>query len=42
MGIGMVLAVEAAKAEEICGYLNKLGEKAVILGEVVAGEGVIL
>ncbi|MBQ9942674.1 MAG: phosphoribosylformylglycinamidine cyclo-ligase, partial [Christensenellaceae bacterium] len=44
MGIGMVLAVEADKAEEIIAYINKnTTDSAVLLGEIVEGdEGVIL
>ena len=38
MGIGMVLAVEANKADEIVKAFKKIGEKAYILGEVTEGE----
>ncbi len=38
MGIGMVLAVEANKADEIVKVFKEMGEKAYILGEVVEGE----
>lgn len=42
MGIGMVLAADKAYAKKICAYANKIGEEAVILGEVVKGEGVVI
>lgn len=43
MGIGLVLAVPAGEAKEIVDYLNSVGEKAYIIGEVVSGgDGVIL
>ena len=42
MGIGMVLAVDKNIAEDVVKYLNKEEEQAVIIGEVVKGEGVIL
>ncbi len=42
MGIGMVLAVNAASAESVSAYLKELGEEPVALGEVIKGEGVIL
>ncbi len=38
MGIGLCMAVEADKAEEIVAYLQSKGEKAYIIGDVVAGE----
>lgn len=38
MGIGMVLAVDAAIAEEVAQYLNKEEQQAYILGEMVKGE----
>lgn len=38
MGIGLCMAVEADKAEEILAYLQSKGEKAYIIGDVVAGE----
>jgi phosphoribosylformylglycinamidine cyclo-ligase len=38
MGIGMVLAVKSEDAEEVAQYLNNVGEKAYIIGEVVKGE----
>jgi phosphoribosylformylglycinamidine cyclo-ligase len=40
MGIGMVVVVPAFKAESLVSELNASGEKACILGRVVAGEGV--
>lgn len=39
MGIGLVLAVNASEAEDIIGTLEKLGEKAFVIGSVVKGEG---
>lgn len=43
MGIGMVLAVDKAIAQDVVNYLNSLeADQAVIIGEVVKGEGVIL
>jgi len=38
MGLGMVLAVDAADADRTVAALAKAGEKAWIVGEVVAGE----
>jgi phosphoribosylformylglycinamidine cyclo-ligase len=40
MGIGMVVVVPASKAESLVSELNASGEKACVLGRVVAGEGV--
>lgn len=42
MGIGMVLAVDESVAESVRAYAEELGEGAVILGEVIPGEGVTL
>ncbi len=43
MGIGMVLAVDKNIAESVVNYLNeKEKDSAVIMGEVVEGEGVLL
>lgn len=43
MGIGMVLAVDKNIADDIAKYLNKNeADSAVIIGEVVEGEGVLL
>ena len=42
MGTGMVLAVDNKIAANVVSELNKLGEEAYVLGEVVCGEGVIL
>lgn len=39
MGIGLVLAVDNEAAEGILQTLNKLGEKAYIIGSVAKGEG---
>lgn len=38
MGIGMVLAVDPGEADGIVGYLESLGEKAYIIGDIVSGE----
>ena len=38
MGLGMVLAVDAADAEKTMEALEKAGEKAYIVGAVEAGE----
>ncbi len=38
MGIGMCMAVSADKAQEITSYINSIGEKAYIIGEVSEGE----
>ncbi|MFM7187518.1 MAG: phosphoribosylformylglycinamidine cyclo-ligase [Armatimonadota bacterium] len=40
MGIGMVVVVPATKATALVEELNEIGERACILGSVVAGEGV--
>ncbi len=43
MGVGLVLAVDAEKADAIVKHLATLGEKAYIIGEVAEGdEGVVL
>ncbi|MEL7014215.1 MAG: phosphoribosylformylglycinamidine cyclo-ligase [Pseudomonadota bacterium] len=39
-GIGMMLAVDAARAEDLAAHLTDAGECVVIMGQVVAGEGV--
>ncbi|MCJ7664078.1 MAG: phosphoribosylformylglycinamidine cyclo-ligase [Desulfobacterales bacterium] len=39
-GIGMVLVVDSSEAEGIAQEAGKLGEKAFVIGEVVAGQGV--
>ncbi len=38
MGIGMVLAVDADKADEITAYLKSVGEEAFIIGSITEGE----
>lgn len=38
MGIGMLLAVPAVKADEAVALLNSCGEEAYIIGEVIKGE----
>lgn len=42
MGIGMVIAIEKEQAAALVEFMNSVGEKAHIIGEVVEGEGVIL
>ena len=37
MGLGMMLAVDAADADQTVAALKKAGEKAWVVGEVVAG-----
>ncbi len=41
MGIGMVLAVDAAIADNVVSALHELGEEAWCIGEIEAGEGQI-
>jgi phosphoribosylformylglycinamidine cyclo-ligase len=41
MGVGMVLAVDAAIAEAVVGTLKHLGEEAWCIGEIESGEGQI-
>mgnify|MGYP001402600246 FL=1 len=38
MGIGMVMAVDPAIADDVVGYLETLGEKAYIIGDIISGE----
>ena len=38
MGLGMVLAVEADQAEAVCAAIESAGEKAYVVGEILAGE----
>ncbi len=38
MGIGMVMAVDAQKADEIISYLASKGEKAYVMGSIAEGE----
>ncbi len=38
MGIGMVMAVDAQKADEIISYLDFQGEKAYVIGSIAEGE----
>ena len=42
MGIGMVLAIDRSQAERAIGILEAAGEKASIIGQVTAGEGVTI
>ncbi len=39
-GVGMVMVVRPAKAEEISQEARKIGEDAFVIGEIVAGDGV--
>jgi len=39
MGIGMVIAVDGNVSEEIISFINELGEKAYLIGEITEGEG---
>ncbi|MDS1029012.1 phosphoribosylformylglycinamidine cyclo-ligase [Bacillota bacterium LX-D] len=41
MGIGMALVVSAAEEKAVLDYLQKLGEKAYSIGEIVNGSGVV-
>ncbi|MCL2223418.1 MAG: phosphoribosylformylglycinamidine cyclo-ligase [Defluviitaleaceae bacterium] len=41
MGIGMVVAVDAAEAENAADFLRANGEKAYVIGSVISGEGVV-
>jgi len=38
MGIGMVMVVDNEIAEEIVSFMNSIGEKAYIIGEIIEGE----
>ena len=40
-GIGLILSVEAGRAEEIAALLSGMGETVVRLGQIVPGEGVV-
>ena len=40
MGIGMVMAVPAEEAQAVAEEIEKSGEKAYILGEIVPGNGI--
>lgn len=42
MGIGMVLAVDKQIADNVVEALTNMGEKAMVIGKVVNGQGVIL
>jgi phosphoribosylformylglycinamidine cyclo-ligase len=39
MGVGMVLIVDADKVDEVCAHLDTVGEPAVTIGRLEAGEG---
>lgn len=38
MGIGMILAVDGTEAEDLIAYVNSIGEKGYIIGEIISGE----
>lgn len=40
MGIGMMMVVDADKKDEVLSALDKAGEKAIVIGEIVQGQGV--
>jgi len=42
MGVGMLLAIPAAKADEAVALLNSCGEEAYIIGEIIKGENRML
>ena len=42
MGIGMVIALDAAEAQKAVGLLAAHGERASVIGRVVEGEGVTI
>ena len=42
MGIGMVIALDAAEADKAIEILSSYGEKASVIGRIVEGEGVII
>ncbi|MFV0424260.1 MAG: phosphoribosylformylglycinamidine cyclo-ligase [Bacilli bacterium] len=42
MGIGLILIVDSSKADNIVNCINKLGEKAYVIGEVTSEKGVEL
>lgn len=42
MGIGMMMAADAGKAEAVLAALKQAGERAAIVGEIVKGQGVVI
>lgn len=42
MGVGMVLIVDASRAEELMAHFESVGEEAFIIGSVVPGEGQVV
>ena len=42
MGIGMVIALDAAEADKAIEILSAAGEKASVIGRIVEGEGVTI
>jgi phosphoribosylformylglycinamidine cyclo-ligase len=42
MGVGMVIALDAAEADKAIEILSAAGEKASIIGRIVEGEGVTI
>jgi phosphoribosylformylglycinamidine cyclo-ligase len=41
MGIGLIVACAATDADEALALLNEQGDRAVVIGELIAGEGVV-
>ncbi len=42
MGVGLVLVVDASKADAVCDALASLGEKPFVLGRVIEGDGKVV
>ena len=42
MGIGMVIALDAAEAQKAIGILTEQGERATVIGRVTDTEGVVI
>ena len=42
MGIGMVIALDAAEAQKAIGILTEQGERATVIGRVTYTEGVVI
>lgn len=42
MGVGMVLVVEAAKADDVVSALSEMGEKSFVMGKVIKGDGKVV
>ncbi len=41
MGIGIVIIADSEVSDELTAYLNEIGEKAYLIGEIEKGEGQI-